>query len=103
MIAPDIVKFEVSRTAKDLESIISRQSNDEKKLKARMFKRGYVPVLDIPPFMIHSFNQDNGTFDYTLIMYGARCDENIEEYEGWLTGEWIKSSIKTKSDRLLSH
>lgn len=102
MIGPDIVKFEISKTARDMESVIKRQAYDEKRLRERMFSRGYIPVLDIPPFMIHSYNQENSTFDYTVIMYGARCEENIEEYEGWLSGRWIPSSIKTRSDRLLS-
>jgi hypothetical protein len=102
MFAPDILKFEVCKSAGDMEAILKRQGYDEIKLKERMYRRGYLPVLDIPPFMVHSFNQEKGTFDYTIIMYGAKCEEDIENYEGWLTGEWIRSSIKTKSDRLLN-
>lgn len=102
MFAPDIIKFEMCKTAQDMEAVLKRQGYDEKKLKERMFKRGCLPVLDIPPFMIHSFNQEKKTFDYTLVIYGAKCDEDIENYEGWLSGRWIPSSIKTKSDRLLN-
>lgn len=103
MIAPDILRFEINKTARDMESILFRQAHDEKKLKQRMYRKGYVPVLDIVPFMISSYDPKKEVFDYTIVVYGARCDERVEEYEGWLSGQWIPSSMQTKSERLLSH
>lgn len=103
MIAPDIMKFEINRVARDMESVLAKQAHDEKKLKNRMYRKGYVPVLDIVPFTISNYDADKQVFEYTVVVYGAKCDENIEEYEGWLSGQWIPSSMQTKSERLLSH
>jgi len=102
MIAPDILKFEITKFSKDLGDVIKRQGLDEKKLKERMYRRGYVPVLDITPFMISSYDAEKERFEYTVVIYGAKCDDDIENYEGWLNGNWIPSSMSTKSERLLS-
>jgi hypothetical protein len=100
MIAPDIMKFELNKIAKDMESVLIKQAHDEKKIKQRMFRKGYVPVLDIVPFTISSYDAEKQVFEYTVVVYGAKCDEKIEEYEGWLSGRWIQSSTQTKSERL---
>jgi hypothetical protein len=103
MIAPDIMRFEISKVARDIEAVLAKQSYEEKNIKARMYRKGYVPVLDIVPFTISNYNADKQVFEYTVVIYGAKCDEKIEEYEGWLSGQWIPSSMQTKSERLLSH
>jgi hypothetical protein len=99
--AADIVTFSIQGASKDLGYVLKKQAHEEKRLKERMYKRSYIPVLDIPPVLETSYDQEKESFMYTITIYGVKVD-NVEEYEGWLTGRLIRSTLQTKSDRLSS-
>jgi hypothetical protein len=67
-----------------------------------MYKRSCVPVLDIPPIVTSEYLPEREVFRYVITMYGVKV-EDIEEYEGWLSGDLVRSTIQTKSERLLNH
>lgn len=98
--SPDIQRFTIEKFARDQGDILKRQFTDEKILKNRMYKRSCVPVLDITPVVVSEYIPEKEVFKYSVTMYGVKVD-NIEEYEGWLSGRLIPSTIATKSERLL--
>lgn len=98
--APDIRRFEIAGAAKDTGYLLKKQYYEEKRIKRRMYRAGYVPVLDIVPVVETSYDQDKEVFKYSVTMYGVEVNGDIEEYEGWLSGRFIRSTLSTKSDRL---
>jgi hypothetical protein len=100
-VAEDIEKFAVSGAVKDLGHLINKQFAEEAKIKKQMAKKSFVQVLDITPVVETSYDQKKECFYYTITMYGVKVD-NAEEYEGWLAGRLIKSTVLTKLNRLWS-
>lgn len=96
---PEMKKFDIEGAIADPGDLIKKQAFEEDRLKARMLKRGYVPVLDITPIVTTEFLEDKGTFRYVITMYGVHSDEPWK-VEGWLSGRWIQATTNTKSRRL---
>ena len=98
--APDIRRFEIAGATKDTGYLLRKQAKEEARIKERMYKAGFVPVLDIVPVVETTYNNTKEIFHYSITMYGVQVDGDIEEYEGWLSGRFVKSTLSTKSDRL---
>jgi hypothetical protein len=98
--ALDIRRFEVSGAVKDTGHLLRKQASEEAKIKDRMYRAGHVPVLDIVPVIETRYDQEKEVFHYSVTMYGVQVDGDVEEYEGWLSGRFIRSTLSTKSDRL---
>ena len=95
-----IMPFQISGAVKDNGYILKKQAWEEKRLKLKMFREGYLPVLDITPILGIEYDQKKEIFFYTITIYGILCEESIEDYEGWLSGRWIKSTTRTRLGRL---
>jgi hypothetical protein len=98
--APDIRRFEIAGATKDTGHLLRKQGKEEEKLRKRMYRSNCVPVLDIVPILETSYDSEKEVFHYSITMYGIQVDENIEEYEGWLSGKFVRSTLSTKLERL---
>jgi hypothetical protein len=100
---PKLNRFHIDGAVKELIHLADKLPHEEDRLKQRMFSSGAVPVLDITPIVEHSYVEDKGTYRYTITMYGVKVEGDAWRYEGWLNGELIEATIKTRFGRLLSH
>lgn len=98
---PDIKRFHITGAVKEEEHLRQKQMTEESRLKKRMFRKSYVPVLDIVPIVETTRIPEKETFRYNITIYGVRVDEP-DKYEGWLSGEWIRSTPTTQLERLFS-
>jgi len=96
---PDIKKFEIEGAVRDTGHLLRKQGAEEKKLRARMSRQGYVPVLDIVPLVTTEYSQEKQTFTYVITIYGVESNGEEGEFEGWLSGRFIKSTPKDKSEQ----
>ncbi|MCA1799868.1 MAG: hypothetical protein LC650_01055 [Actinobacteria bacterium] len=99
MIGPKIRRFVLEGAVADPGHLIRKQPTEEKRLRLQMFRDGHIPVLDIPPLVYTEYQQDKGTFLYSITMYGVEV-EDAREAEGWLTGQVMKPTLQTKLERL---
>ena len=99
---PEIKRFEIEGAVKDTGDLLRKQPKEEFKLKNRMRRQGYVPVLDIVPTVTTEYLQEKETFLYVITIYGVKSEGREGEFEGWLSGRFIKSTQKDKSGESLS-
>lgn len=97
---PDIRKFEESGATKE-EHLHIKKGFVTDKLTKQMRAEGYVPVLDIFPQMITSYDHEKEVFFYTIALYGVEV-EDAWKYEGWLDGRLLQATTKTKSGQFYS-
>lgn len=96
---PDIERFVIDGAVRDLGHLMRKQPQEERRLRLRMARKGYVPVLDITPLVHTQFNADKATFRYTITMYGVQV-EDVREAEAWLNGSLVQPTLQTKLERL---
>lgn len=93
---PDIKKFEIEGAVRDTGHLLRKQGREEQKLRKRMAAQNYVPVLDIVPLVTTEYSQEKQTFKYVITIYGVESDGG--DYEGWLSGRFIRSTQTDKSE-----
>jgi len=98
--APEIRRFEITGATRDTGHILRKQAHEEARIKKKMYKTGFVPVLDIVPIIETQYDNEKEIFHYSITMYGVQVEDRIEEYEGWLSGRFVRSTLSTKSNRL---
>jgi hypothetical protein len=98
---PNIKRFVIEGAVADTGHFLRKQAHEEMRLKKRMYRDGYVPVLDIVPLADVQFDGDKETFRYAVTIYGVQVDD-AQEYEGWLNGQLVTATPKTKLERLSS-
>jgi len=95
---PDIRRFEIEGAVRDTGDLLKKQAGEEAKLRTRMKRKGYVPVLDIVPTVTTEYLEEKQTFTYVITIYGVKSEGEEGEVEGWLSGRFIKSTQKDKSE-----
>lgn len=99
MMSPDIERFVLYGAVKDPGHLLRKQPQEERRLRLQMFRRGYVPVLDITPLVQTEYDATKETFRYCITMYGVAV-EQAQEVEGWLNGQLVTATPLTKLERL---
>lgn len=93
-------RFTIEGAVLKREHLLRKQFHEEMRLKKRMFKQGYVPVLDIVPIVNEVYNKDKGTIQYMITMYGVKTEDDVWKYEGYLTDRFIRASTRIQFERL---
>lgn len=99
MMGPEIHRFAIEGAVADLGHLMRKQPQEERRLRLRMNRKGYVPVLDITPLVETVYDADKQTFRYTVTMYGVQVDD-VREAEAWLNGNLVRPTLQTKLERL---
>lgn len=101
-------QYTTSGAVKHPEHLDIKQFAEEGKLKARMYRDGFVPLLDKAPHVDIKNIDGKRTYAYTITMEGVRPSRlearemgwDIDNYEGKLGELWVKSTTGTKFARL---
>lgn len=86
-----IKDFKIEGTFKDDKNMLEVRTKYEQLLEDQMREMGRVPVINIYPQFYTSYNAENDSYDFTLIMYGVyRGKKKAQEIIGWdsSTNEW---------------
>lgn len=88
MHGPDIKRFYTEGAVKELVHLDHKQPEEEARLKSRMLRDGYTPVLDIAPLVGVNYDEVKQTYKYVITVYGVKV-EDAWVADGWLNGEVV--------------
>lgn len=88
--------YEVDGQALDNAWIARNREMLDKHVVDDMRANGYVPVLDIDPTFVSTFDHETETFKFTVGIYGYQMGEKAYEYMGILYHDGILVSKDAK-------
>ena len=99
--APELKRYTIEGAVGEIEHLRLKQFHEEMRIKKRMFKDNRVPVLDIVPIVDWVYNEDKGSYQYMITMYGVEVEGDVWDYEAWRDGNLIPATMNTRFMRLL--
>lgn len=100
MYGPEIKRFFIEGAVKEVAHLDRKQFDEEARLKSRMLKEGYTPVLDITPLVGVEYDREKTTYRYAITMYGVKVADPWVA-DGWLNGRIIDAPTKTMFNRIV--